>query len=54
MFFESDRYMGMALFFHVSHFLSVALPRAAAPPFPRPTLRELRAGAAALCATPWA
>jgi hypothetical protein len=45
--------MAMALYYHVTHFLSVALPRGKAPPLPRPTPRELAVAAAAFCATPW-
>jgi hypothetical protein len=45
---DLDEFMAMALFYHVAHFLSVALPRGKAPPLPRPSLRELSAGAAAL------
>eukprot|EP00958_Prasinococcus_capsulatus_P001757 scaffold154_cov373-Prasinococcus_capsulatus_cf.AAC.19 len=44
------KFLGMSLFFHLTHFLSIAFPSM---PFPSPTLEEIREKTSLLCGMPW-
>lgn len=47
-----DRFLGMSLLFHLTNFLTVALP-GSLPSMPKASLEEIAAGGKKLCATDW-
>lgn len=48
---REGKFLGMSLLFHLTHFLNVVFGDEM--PFPQPTIADIRAHAARLCATPW-